>query len=313
MDCYIQGSETVDDVENLPTVAFLSGQAVGKVIWQSKEYTKSIYCKAYSNIGSEDVYIYPLPYRSTQKFPTGVKVGIIINGVDKGTISPNSGSVLGDRIDTDWLVDVKGREKTFTFQTYIIKVGDVDVSQVSDKLTLLQFDGVGGINTSVGAKNYRLSIDGISKVGTVTCSNNIMSNEIFLKNIPTQEVIGGGYSISNAALKLDVDCSSSSSAALASIVSVTGDLTLSGTAFSNNANYFSTGMDNLGLEVDYNGNILTPGESTPVTVPVGATSSINFSFSPHLSSLSPWMFSDIDINPKTNISYKFTVTQLNTN
>ncbi|WP_205954044.1 MULTISPECIES: hypothetical protein [Pantoea] len=325
MDCYISSSGEARDTDYLSALAFLNGQDNGKKIWESKVYHRSIHCNAYGNRGTENVFLFPLPLRAasgsplgSENFPTGIKFGIILNGKDYGTYDPSSKILYS--IDTGWNVNTTGDSRSFTFQIYLIKDGDIDVSRVSDVLRIFQLDGQGGINTNPDAKNYSFSLSGMSNMASVSCDTQLKKNGLTLNNILTSKALAGTYKENVNPVTLAVQCTSSSSSALANVKSVNGNVLFAGTEFSGNKEYFSTGVDGLGVEIYYGSDKVNPNGNISVSIPVSNGSGefpLELTLIPHLKNLSLgvplWLFKDNSEIPKANINYSFSITSLGQN
>lgn len=325
MDCYISPSGEVRDTDYVSALAFLSGQDNGKKVWMSKVYQRYIHCNAYANTGTENVFLFPLPLRAasgspmgSENFPTGLKFGIILNGKDYGTYDPSSKVLYS--IDTGWNVNITGKTRVFTFQIYLIKDGDIDVSRVSNVLRMFQLDGQGGINTSPDAKNYSFSLSGMSNMASVSCNTQIKKNVLTLTNILTSKALSGTYKENVNPVTFSVQCTSSSSSALANVKSVNGKVLFNGAEYSGNKDYFSTGVDGLGVEMYHGSDKVTPNGNIFVSIPVSNGAGrfpLELTLIPHLKNLSLgvplWLFKDNSETPKANINYSLSITSLGQN
>lgn len=318
MTCVEDSTNKVDDEESLPLIAVLSGTKNRETIWNSKLYTKKIFC---STGTTENVYLYPLPKRDSQRFPSGISIGIKLNGKDLGVFDPNNRDIKGDKQDTSWKVlkSGSGESQQLTFQVYMIKTSDnIVTANVSSKLTILQFDGGGGLNRDV--ENYKLSISGIKDIATVGCNSVVDKKSHTFPDIATSSMISGSYKENYNAAELSLTCSSSSSTVLNAVRKVSGEMTFGGTAFKDKANYFLTSGDGLGLEVKYKGAAIKPNQNIAIDVPLSTgkgKQTIPLNVTPHLKTPTRdggplWLFSDNNVTPSSSINMSYSVKSLST-
>lgn len=164
LDCYavINGANITSEIVKVDDIIIPESAGNGQVIWSSPEYTRQIMC---NNAGvGESVYFYPFPRVDYSSLPAGMSFGIIYNGTDY----PLSSSTKN--IKTDIFVPKGGSQTgTIKVQVYIKKVGDIAGGFEGD-LPIYQLDGVGGLNSSTSAKNFRFSLSNLSNVATGKCS-----------------------------------------------------------------------------------------------------------------------------------------------
>ncbi|MFS9381066.1 hypothetical protein QNN88_10255 [Citrobacter sp. ANG330] len=264
LSCYYDGkTSNITDEVTLDNIVYLSGTADGEVIWRSPTYSRNITC---TTSITEDVYVYPFPKRKEQNLPTGVKMGVILNGTDLGVFD-SSGDVNSDRVDTHWNIS-KGKEtKPLTIQAYLVKDGDIDTTGVSDKLSLFQLDGEGGLNNQANS-NYNFLISGWGNIGSVDCTSTLSNDSFTLSGFSTDQVFAGSATQPVSPPKVALNCTGSSAQVLSSLTSVSGDLSLAGTALSGNAGAFKTNKEDLGLILLYNQSGVSPGKKVSLTIPV---------------------------------------------
>ncbi|MCX8956901.1 hypothetical protein [Erwinia psidii] len=309
--CKLTSDNTVTETVNLDSLIFLSGSSNSDIIWYSPSYTRDITCS--SGI-EENIYVYPYPVRSSQTFPSGVKMGLILDGEDLGTFT-TSGTTIANRKDTGWRIKKNSPEsKTLTFQAYMVKEGDIDTTKITSGITLFRLDGVGGINTTPNS-NYNMYITGWDNAGTVNCDTSLSVTPITLSGIMTDKAYAGTENYSTSYSTISLSCTSSSGSILNAVSSVKGKFSISGSALSDDNTLFSTNQNNLGLAVSYDGSVMSPGSSTTVNIPIASgkgSKTLSLGIKPQLFSLElnnpSWLFEDKnDINSSFNFSFSPTL------
>ncbi|MFS9381067.1 hypothetical protein QNN88_10260 [Citrobacter sp. ANG330] len=318
MTCYYGNSASnVADVVTLNNIVFLKGTSNGSVVWRSDTYTRDVTCRLNpGQSGTDYVYLYPFPYRTEQQLPQGVKLGVIINGNDLGTFD-NTGDPVSDRINLSWAINTASAPRTFTIQAYMVKDGDIDAAGASDKLSLFQLDGQGGLNRT--GQNYNFLISGWENIGSIDCSPTIDHESFTLTGASTDQIFSGGYSKPVSAPRVSLTCTGSSSQALAAVRSISGDLSFTGNGMAGNSAAFKTSKDDLGLTLLYSGSEIAPGGKITIDVPVvdGVGSfDVPLVAKPGLSTLAlndpAWLFSEQDSSGiSSNITFSFSPTLAN--
>lgn len=312
LDCVGTGGMVLDSV-TLDKMVYLANASNGDIIWRSDVFTRNITC---SSGMTENVYIYAYPFMApggTETLPQNVEMGLIFDGVDLGTMSTDS-TLIGRRKDTGWKVTSGNPlvKNGVTFQTYLKKTGDISTSGVTS-ITLFQLDGVGGLNTSPGAKNYKFNISGWNNVGTIDCIPTVTNSTFSFTTLTDQAFAGSANNQVNNPT-ISVACSGDSSS-LNMTKSISGRLDLAGTGSS-----FSTNKEGLTLNIFYEGTELIPNDDIIVTIPITAGNGnkiFQFDVKPKLSTLQlnnpSWLFSTTDEAISSSIPFSFTPTLVNLN
>ncbi|MEQ9721995.1 hypothetical protein ABQG65_12505 [Yersinia alsatica] len=309
LNCEGAGGVVIDSVV-LDKMVYLPNAANGDTIWMSDVFTRDITCT--SNI-DEDVYIYAYPNMGPETLPANVEMGLIFNGNDLGAMNA-SGSISSRRKETGWTVtkNIALVKNGVTFQTYLKKTGDISTAGVTN-ITLFQLDGVGGLNTMPGARNYKFLISGWDNVGTLDCHGSVTDSS-FSINALTDQVFAGTASSQINHPTIAVTCTGDTSS-LSMTKSISGRLDLSGSGSS-----FSTNKEGLTLSMFYDGTELIPNDDIIVDIPVtsGSGSKVfSFDVKPALSVLQldnpSWLFSDSNEAISATIPFSFTPTRVNLN
>lgn len=298
--CRRLDSGSTSEQEELGISAYLTGSANGKEVWRSRTYTHAITCTSElrsKEADEEAIYVYPFPQRAMQTLPSGVKMGLIFNNEDLGVFDA-SGNVYRSRVDTGFKVKKNGTKKfDVTFRAYLVKEGEIKTNGVGE-VTLFQLDGKNGLNPEAG-RNYKLSITGWDKIGSVNCRPAIEAKPTTIPPIDTDKALSGEATAAISAATIRVTCRSETPKILDYLRAVSGTLTATGSAAGDNADYFASDKTGLGVGVFYGGAILKPGGDLKLSVPIRGGSGgrdLTFTLKPHLTrSLAPgtpaWVFS----------------------
>lgn len=198
IDCY-QNNYGGDHLvtTSLPPFTVPADAPVGKKIWESGDITVTVYCDEASHNNkdpkspwSENVYAYILDsFHNTDNLVTNnsyLAFGVTYNGVDYDIPNTkiNTGACLDQMSDFDQSYKHKAcnghtiqKNTTFTvrFRLYV-KLKSIPPSQIEynfPAVTVLAFDGSGGINRLAHAKNLHYDIDGLSNIHFLDCSVDI--------------------------------------------------------------------------------------------------------------------------------------------
>ncbi|AEN62957.1 putative fimbrial adhesin [Enterobacter soli] len=171
---------------------------VGKKVWESGDITVTVYCDNSSydpnnpdHIRHENIYAYILDsFHNTDGSLTNnpyLAFGVTYNGVDYDIPDTNfnTGACVdshNDETGTTNATDCNGSsfvehvQFSVRFRLYV-KLKKLPPQQHEEytfpPITVLTFDGAGGINTLQGAKNLHYTIDGLTNIDFLDCSVNI--------------------------------------------------------------------------------------------------------------------------------------------
>lgn len=286
LGCVSVENGNIEHNSNLSSIIYLQGSVVDdeKIIWRSPVINLDIKCSSWMT--GEKVYLYPLPFRDEEKIPSGVALGVIINGKDLGVLRWG-GDAFVDRIYTG--IHMNGLlpvEKRISYQVYMIKKGDI-YPNGADSITIFQLDGEGGFS-GTRRKNLHEVLTGFSKIASVSCGKASFSGGAVSPTFDTSSVLSGNASAESSRTIL-VTCTAPS-AVLSQISSVNGTLLVSGAASSVNKNNFSTTQPGLEFGLTVDGNSVYPGSGIRVNIPTGssgiAQKKLTLGFKPVLASLS---------------------------
>ncbi|MDV1541154.1 pilus assembly protein [Klebsiella michiganensis] len=219
IDCY-QNNYGGDHLvtTSLPPFTVPADAPVGKKIWESGDITVTVYCDEASHNNkdpkspwSENVYAYILDsFHNTDNLVTNnsyLAFGVTYNGVDYDIPNTkiNTGACLDQMSDFDKSYKHKAcnghtiqKNTTFTvrFRLYV-KLKSIPPSQIEynfPAVTVLAFDGSGGINRLAHAKNLHYDIDGLSNIHFLDCS-------VDIKIYPESQIVDFGQISDSVILK----------------------------------------------------------------------------------------------------------------
>ncbi|CAK9886564.1 MAG: hypothetical protein XXXJIFNMEKO3_03009 [Candidatus Erwinia impunctatus] len=250
---YVNNSYVTSETVKVDDIVIPESAQNGQVIWSSPQYERKVKCdNAYIK---EYVYFYPFPRVDYSTLPAGMSFGIIYNGTDYPLSSTT------EKIKTDIEVPKNGsKEGTINVQVYIKKTGNISGGFKSD-LPVYQLDGVGGLNTSSGAKNFKFSLSNLSSIATGKCSYSFNSasetNEISIND----DLISSGKIIS-AVGTASISCTP---------VDMLKNKTVKMNLYTNSSStdsLFKTGKDGLGYQLLISGGVISPSvtSSSPLVV-----------------------------------------------
>lgn len=169
LDCVEKGSNAVEKPA-IPVgqLAIPSDTKSGEIIWQSDPLTVTVYCDNVLGNAVDVVHMYFNP--KSQILGTGLLLGANYQGeqLEKNEQRVNLGTKpirRGENVTV-----------TVTFTLYIKVTGIVPPSgnyMGDNQFTVFQFDGSGGINQSIGAKNLKYSITGLRGIRFLKCGADI--------------------------------------------------------------------------------------------------------------------------------------------
>lgn len=222
LDCYkdFHGGPTKFDTP-LPTFTIPANTPVGQKVWESDDLVVNVYCDNAArdhtkpesqDPWSEDVFAYILDtFHNTDSLVTNnpyLAFGVTYNGVDYDIpdIKIDTGACLDKKDDfyedyshaaCNGTTIQESVRFTVRFRLYVkLKVIPTQpIDYTLPPVTVLTFDGSGGINTLRTAKNLHYSISGLSNIHFLNCSvdihiypdNQIVNfGQIFENSIPTR-------------------------------------------------------------------------------------------------------------------------------
>lgn len=164
LDCYavINGNNEITETVRVNDIILPESAKDGEIIWRSDEYTRTVMCNN-ANL-QENVYFYPFPRVSPSDLPKGMVFGITYNGASYDLTSSLT------NIKTDIVVPKNGSKTgVIKVQVYIKKNGTISGGYDKD-LAVYQLDGVGGLNNSSNANNFKFYLSNLKNVATGVCS-----------------------------------------------------------------------------------------------------------------------------------------------
>lgn len=317
LTCYL-GSDTsaTQDSDEIGVMAYLASKGDGERIWTSTQFTRNITCRSdLTNGGSENVYVYPFPKRTTETLPQGVKLGLIFNGKDLGTFDTSS-DVTAGRHDTGWQVNSSPSSRTMTFQIYMVKTGTISTNGVS-KVTVFQLDGAGGLNAVEGV-NYSIALTGWNNIGSVSCTGSNPPVLPKISKVKVNDILKNSVTVTVPnRIGMLINCTSPTSGIVNHIKSLTTVVTFKGDAFAGNSHYFSTNKEGIGLAIKAENKEVHPGDIVEFNTSLSsghATHYIPLEVTPYIPSLSlnspAWLFSSAADNVSYSLPYTFSINDI---
>jgi hypothetical protein len=197
VDCYkdARGGGSVVTT-TLPAFTIPTNATIGQKVWESGDLLVTVYCDnatrdhtkpVEQDPWSEDIFAYILDsFHNTDSLVTNnpyLAFGVTYNGVDYDTpdIKIDTGACLDKRPDSNNRYDyaecngiTPQKSTTFSvrFRLYV-KLRSIPTQPSEYTLpavTVLTFDGSGGINMLTNAKNLHYNIDGLSNIHFLDCT-----------------------------------------------------------------------------------------------------------------------------------------------
>jgi len=246
-------------------------------------------------------------------------MGLIFDGTDMGTFDLTSTPESGKKI-TNWYINATTTNRTMTFQAYLVKVGDINTSQVSKGVTLFQLDGEMGLNSTPNS-NYNLNIRGWEKAGTLTCKKEFKNTSFTLGKIDTLKAMNHSTQLKNGTVLIDAVCSSTTNNIVNAAKKLQGTLKLTGSSAKDGTQAFSSQLDTANLGVSLNGTAVTPGKEIPFAIPLSAGKGslvLPLTFTPRIAKIPQtpgepaWLFKESDEAAKITIDFLFNPTLVTT-
>ncbi|BBT92284.1 pilus assembly protein [Enterobacter mori] len=200
LNCYKNGpGGSSEFTTTLPAFNVPANAPPGQKIWESGDLLVTVYCDSATrdhkksvqdDPWSEDIFVYILDsYHNTDSMVTNnpnLAFGVTYNGIDYDTpdIKIDTGACLDKMEDNTRKYQVaacngttiqKSVSFTARFRLYV-KLKTVPKAQFDytfPKVTVLTFDGIGGINVMPDAKNLHYDIDGLDNIHFLDCGVNI--------------------------------------------------------------------------------------------------------------------------------------------
>ncbi|MDD9338603.1 MAG: hypothetical protein PV362_02870 [Providencia heimbachae] len=198
LDCVAIINTNVETKQNIEVndVVIPESSANGAIIWESGTYANDIEC---SKGIDEYAYFYPFPDVDVSTIPSGMVFGIIYNNQSYDL------SNTKQKIKTDIMVKPNQTAKgTISVKVYIKKSGSIS-NGFSGQLPIYQLDGEGGLNTNVGAKNFRLTLSNLSNIATANCSSSF-SNLKKKSNLLIDDNLISSGTLLNSIGNINVTC-----------------------------------------------------------------------------------------------------------
>lgn len=194
VDCYqnnFGGASLVTTV--LPSFAVPNNVPIGTKIWESGDLTVTVYCDNathgyydHASPWKEDIYAYILDdFHNTNPDVTNnpyLAFGVTYNGIDYDVpnVKIDTGACIDQKDDIKYeynhaecngVSPQKDVKFTVRFRLYV-KLKSFPTEKITYSIpavTVLTFDGSGGINTLANAKNLHYDIDGLSNIRFLDC------------------------------------------------------------------------------------------------------------------------------------------------
>ncbi|HBH7054410.1 TPA: hypothetical protein KV183_003911 [Morganella morganii] len=255
LECYavVNGSDITTETVSVDDIIIPESAEDKSIIWSSEEYSRTVKCNKAGV--DEHVYFYPFPNITPESLPKGMIFGLIYNG------TPYDLTTSDMKIQTDILVPKNGEMYgKINVQVYIKKNGSIS-GGYNGELPIYQLDGVGGLNNSSNAKNYRFHLSNLSNIATGNCFytlNGIQSSTTVNVN---DNLISNGQTI-NSVGSVSVTCTPQDR-----LKNRTAKMDLYTTSASG-GDFFSTDKDGLSYQLIMNGSTITPSStfSSPLSV-----------------------------------------------
>ncbi|MET4861933.1 hypothetical protein [Morganella morganii] len=289
LECYavVNDSEITTETVSVDDIIIPESAEDESIIWRSEEYSRTVKCNKAGV--DEHVYFYPFPNIKPESLPKGMIFGLIYNGTSYDL------TTSGMKIQTDILVPKNGEKYgNINVQVYIKKNGSIS-GGYDGELPIYQLDGVGGLNNSPNAKNYRFHLSNLSNIATGNCSYTLNGIQSTTPVSVNDNLISNGQTI-NSVGSVSVTCTPQDR-----LKNRTAKMDLYTTSASG-GDFFSTDKDGLSYQLIMNGSTITPSSifSSPLSVSFkldnNAKSSLNVDQKVYLLSADKdWLYQNSEI------------------
>lgn len=293
LDCYavVNGSDITTETVNVDDIIIPESAEDKSIIWSSEVYSRAVKCNKAGV--DEDVYFYPFPNIKPESLPKGMIFGLIYKGVYHDLTKPDM------KIPTDIHVTKEnGGKGDITVQVYIKKNGAIS-GGYDGELPIYQLDGVGGLNNSPNAKNYRFHLSNLSNIVTGNCSYTLNGIQSTTPVNVNDDLISNGQTISSVG-SMSVTCTP-----VEKLKNRTANMDLY-TKSSSGDKFFGTDKDGLGYQLIIPGSTISPSvtSGSPLLVPFkldgSAKASINFDQKVSLLSADKdWLYQNSEVTAKS--------------